>query len=521
MSDHVFPSLLPAAAAIATRGVIVAAVAATALFLACLAGHDFLLDGGWLTAFPATAAAVVSVKLGVFLLLGRCHQSWRHLGLADITGLVWAATLSMLALAAFDTAATTAGAGNVGLRLPASVVVGDWAWTIILLAGVRGFWWSFHEELLAAVPAVRLRPVETTALLHRDPVALDTAAVGGLIGGRTVLVTGAGGSIGSELCRHVLEFQPARLVLIDRGENTLFLTAHDLLRRVPGAIIEPLIADITDAGRMESIMAHLRPDVVFHAAAHKHVSMMERDPAEAIKNNCLGTALLARLASRYRAEAFVLISTDKAVNPTSVMGCSKLIAERCVQALAGRSHTRFMVVRFGNVLASNGSVVPIFLEQIRRGGPITVTHPDIARYFMTIPEASQLVLQAASMGCGGEVFVLDMGQRVRIVDLARSLIRLSGLDPDEIAIVYTGLTPGERLVEQLYFPDERPCRTAHPKVFSAVHRPVDAAETAALLDSLVAMVDEPAEKVRARLRELVPEFCADDRSSKQVACPHG
>ena len=213
-------------------------------------------------------------------------------------------------------------------------------------------------------------------------------------------------------------------MLIDRGENPLFLTAHDLERRTPRAVIEPLIADITDAGRMESIMAGIRPAVVFHAAAHKHVSMMERDPAEAIKNNCLGTALVARLASRHGAQAFVFISTDKAVNPTSVMGCSKLIAERCVQAQASGSATRFIVVRFGNVLASNGSVVPIFLEQIRRGGPLTVTHPDIARYFMTIPEASQLVLQAAAMGHGGEVFVLDMGQRVRIVDLARSLIRL-------------------------------------------------------------------------------------------------
>jgi FlaA1/EpsC-like NDP-sugar epimerase len=521
MIDRLLRSLRRPAATLAARGLLVAAVATTAIFLAWLVEHDFRIDSAWLTPFPATAASVVAVKLVIFLLLGRVHEAWRHFGLADITGLVWAATLSMLVLAGVDSAVTTAGVSLSGPHLPTAVVIGDWAWTIILMAGVRGFWWSFHEELLPAVPAVRLRPVDTTALLHRDPVALDTTAVGSLIGGRTVLVTGAGGSIGSELCRQVLAFEPARLVLIDRGENLLFLVVHDLLRQAPGAVIEPLIADITDAGRMESIMARVRPEVVFHAAAHKHVSMMERDPAEAIKNNCLGTALVARLASRHGAEAFVLISTDKAVNPTSVMGCSKLIAERCVQALASASQTRFIVVRFGNVLASNGSVVPIFLEQIRRGGPITVTHPDIARYFMTIPEAAQLVLQAAAMGRGGEVFVLDMGQRVRIVDLARSLIQLSGLGPDEIEIVYTGLTPGERLVEELYFSDERPCRTDHPKVFSAVHRPVDAVETASLFDSLAALVDEPPAVVRARLRELVPEFCSDDRTPTEASHHHG
>lgn len=509
------------ATALAVRGLAVAATATAAIVLASLARNDFRLDGRWLAAFPATAATPIAVKLGVFLLLGRCHESWRQLGLADITRLVWAATLSMLVLTGIDLAVMIAGLGPGRLQLPAAVIVGDWAWTIILMAGIRGCWWSFHEELLAAVPAVRLRPVETTALLHRDPVVLDTTAVGGLIGGRTVLVTGAGGSIGSELCRQVLAFQPARLVLLDRGENQLFLATHDLRRRMPRVTIEPLIADITDAGRMESIMARIRPAVVFHAAAHKHVSMMERDPAEAIKNNCLGTALVARLASRHGAQAFVLISTDKAVNPTSVMGCSKLIAERCVQAQATGSSTRFIVVRFGNVLASNGSVVPIFLDQIRRGGPITVTHPDIARYFMTIPEASQLVLQAAAMGRGGEVFVLDMGQRVRIVDLARSLIRLSGLEPDEIEIVYTGLTPGERLVEQLYFSDERPMRTAHPRVFSAVQRPVDTNEIAALLDHLAAIVDEPAAVVRARLHELVPEFCVADHAPQPLACHHG
>jgi FlaA1/EpsC-like NDP-sugar epimerase len=352
----------------------------------------------------------------------------------------------------------------------------------------------------------RLRAVEIKDVLRREPVQLDDTAIRVLIEGRTVMVTGAGGSIGSEICRQVLRFKPKKLLLVEQAENSLFLIEQELARMEPRPAFEPLIADITDESRMEQIMVTHQPEVIFHAAAHKHVPMMEWNPAEAIKNNVFGTRMLARLADRHGVREFVAISTDKAVNPTSVMGCSKLLAERFVQALSANSKTKFIVVRFGNVLGSNGSVVPTFQEQIRRGGPITVTHPGIERYFMTIPEASQLVLQAATQGEGGEIFVLDMGESVKIVDLARDLISLSGLEPDDIEIVYTGLRPGEKLFEELYFDDERRVPTRHPKVFCAMHRPAVLVAVEAIFDELVEVLDENPEVVRARLRDVVPEY---------------
>jgi FlaA1/EpsC-like NDP-sugar epimerase len=365
------------------------------------------------------------------------------------------------------------------------------------------------DELLAGHDNslhVKTRSVEIKDLLRREPVQLDDAAVRHLVEGITVMVTGAGGSIGSEICRQVLRFNPKRLLLIERGENALFLLEQEFCRYDPRPAFEPLIADITDAARMDQIMTTYRPEVVFHAAAHKHVPMMEWNPAEAIKNNCVGTQILARLADRHGVREFVMISTDKAVNPTSVMGCSKLIAERFVQALSAESKTKFLVVRFGNVLASNGSVVPIFQEQIRLGGPITITHPDIARYFMMIPEASQLVLQAAAMGTGGEIFVLDMGESVKIVDLARDLIALSGLGEDDIEIVFTGLRPGEKLYEELYFDDEQRVPTSHSKVFCAQHRPTTLAVAERVIDELADVTDESPEVVKSLLRDLVVEY---------------
>jgi FlaA1/EpsC-like NDP-sugar epimerase len=353
---------------------------------------------------------------------------------------------------------------------------------------------------------VKPRSVEIKDLLRREPVKLDNAAVRHLIEGNTVLVTGAGGSIGSEICRQVLRFHPKKLLLVERAENALFLLEQEFCRYDQRPPFEPLIADITDEARMDQIMIAHRPDVIFHAAAHKHVPMMEWNPAEAIKNNCIGTQILARLADRHGVRSFVMISTDKAVNPTSVMGCSKLIAERFVQALSAESKTRFLVVRFGNVLASNGSVVPIFQEQIRLGGPVTITHPEIARYFMMIPEASQLVLQAAAMGTGGEIFVLDMGESVKIVDLARDLIALSGLGEDDIEIVFTGLRPGEKLYEELYFDDEQRVPTHHSKVFCALHRPTTLADAEAVIDELANVIDETPDVVKSRLRELVAEY---------------
>ena len=352
----------------------------------------------------------------------------------------------------------------------------------------------------------KLRSVEIKDLLRREPVELDDSAILSLVEGRTVLVTGAGGSIGSEICRQVLRFRPRRLLLVEQAENALFLLEQEFSRLKPLPPFEPLVADITDESRMEQIIGDTKPDVIFHAAAHKHVPMMEWNPQEAIKNNCFGTRTLARLADKHGVGKFVAISTDKAVNPTSVMGCSKLIAERYVQALSRTSKTTFIVVRFGNVLGSNGSVVPTFQEQIRRGGPITITHPQIERFFMMIPEASQLVLQAATMGSGGEIFVLDMGVSVKIVDLARDLISLSGLEADDIEIVYTGLRPGEKLFEELYFDDEKRVQTVHPKVFCALHRPADLPQVESMLDELRVVLDRGPAAVRERLRELVPEF---------------
>ena len=583
--------------------------------------NDFSVDATWPSVYLATVGGVVAVKLAIFYWLGHCHVSWRRIAFSDLTGLIWAATLAMLVVTSIEGLILSTGRLGMFPRVPRSVIVLDWAGTVLAIGGIRALWRSVREELrpiftskpirtalivgadeagellarnlmsaansqyfvvgfldddpgllhnrvaglevlggidsashevgrrrvdevmvqsgsltgkrfrklledctqagaqVKVMPAidellvghdnpshVKPRSVEIKDLLRREPVKLDNAAVRHLIEGNTVLVTGAGGSIGSEICRQVLRFHPKKLLLVERAENALFLLEQEFCRYDQRPPFEPLIADITDEARMDQIMIAHRPDVIFHAAAHKHVPMMEWNPAEAIKNNCIGTQILARLADRHGVRSFVMISTDKAVNPTSVMGCSKLIAERFVQALSAESKTRFLVVRFGNVLASNGSVVPIFQEQIRLGGPVTITHPEIARYFMMIPEASQLVLQAAAMGTGGEIFVLDMGESVKIVDLARDLIALSGLGEDDIEIVFTGLRPGEKLYEELYFDDEQRVPTHHSKVFCALHRPTTLADAEAVIDELANVIDETPDVVKSRLRELVAEY---------------
>jgi FlaA1/EpsC-like NDP-sugar epimerase len=312
----------------------------------------------------------------------------------------------------------------------------------------------------------RLRDVSIEDLLGRESVKLDMALVRSFLRGKRVMVSGAGGSIGSELCRQVARFDPESLALVERSEFALFTIHQELFQSHPKLDIIPRICDICDAERLEAVFATDRPQVVFHAAAHKHVPMMEWNPGEAVKNNVFGTKLVADASSRHGCEAFVMISTDKAVNPTSIMGASKRVAEMYVQALSARSSAKYVAVRFGNVLGSTGSVIPTFKAQIAAGGPVTVTHPDMKRYFMTIPEASQLVLQAAAMGRGGEIFVLDMGSPVKIVDLAHDLIRLSGLVPDvDIKIQYTGMRPGEKLFEELGFDAEHMSQTAHPKIY--------------------------------------------------------
>jgi len=298
---------------------------------------------------------------------------------------------------------------------------------------------------------------------------------------------------------------------VEQAENSLFHIHRQLIPDFPKVSLVPCVADICDRARIEQVLAAWRPHVVFHAAAHKHVPLMEWNPGEAIKNNIVGTRCLADFSDAYGVERFVMISTDKAVNPTSIMGVSKRVAEIYVQALSQRSNTRFVTVRFGNVLGSTGSVIPIFKEQIARGGPITVTHPDMKRYFMTIPEACQLVLQAGSMGEGGEIFILDMGKPVKIVDLAKDLIRLSGLSPDDIEIRFTGMRPGEKLFEELSLAQESAQKTQHPKIFIGKFIPHEWEEINRQVDELRKMVHsaEPAQ-ILAMLQEIVPEFHNED-----------
>ena len=344
--------------------------------------------------------------------------------------------------------------------------------------------------------------------------------IGRLIEGRSVMVTGAGGSIGSEICRQLLRFNPAALLLVGRGENRIFRVERKLHATHQAAVLQSCIADITNEPRMRQIFTRYRPEVVFHAAAHKHVPLMEMNVGEAIHNNVSGTRLIAELAEEFGVKNFVFISTDKAVHPTSVMGVTKQIAERFVHAMSQASSTCFTVVRFGNVLGSDGSVVPIFQEQIRRGGPITVTDPRMTRFFMTIPEASQLVLQAAAMGKGGEIFVLEMGEPVKIVDLARDLVRLSGLPEDSIEIAFTGIRPGEKLYEELYFDDEQTLPTAHPKLRAAHHRPYMLEEVRAKIATLEALIHAPEEEIRRKLCEIVQEYAWQVRNASGADAPN-
>ncbi|MBC7793034.1 MAG: polysaccharide biosynthesis protein, partial [Clostridia bacterium] len=358
------------------------------------------------------------------------------------------------------------------------------------------------------VNLTRIRNVAIEDLLGREQVVLETDRIARIVTSRTVLVTGAGGSIGSELCRQICKFGPATLLLIERSENALFNIHREIIENHPAVLVVPLVADVCDEQRMRTVFARYKPEVLFHAAAHKHVPMMEWNPGEALKNNVFGTKLVADLASEFGVVEFVMVSTDKAVNPTSVMGATKRLAEIYLQALSQKSSTKFVVVRFGNVLGSAGSVVPIFKEQIARGGPVTVTHPEMKRYFMTIPEACQLVLQAASMGEGGEIFVLDMGEPMRIIDVARDLIRLSGFRPDEdIEIRITGMRPGEKLFEELSLDEEKADRTRHPKIFVGHVAAQDWAEVNLHLEDLRGVIGrDDAATLRAKLADVIPEY---------------
>ena len=603
-----------------------AAIFVVSWFLSFLTRWDFRVDGAMLEMFQATVWWVVAIKTVVFLAQGQFSWLFGRIAFADVGRLVFTTTVAALILFALELVREAIGGIGGMVRLPRSVLLIDWAASILLVGAVRALPRTIREELRpllarrdvrlalvvganpagellarnllasatrpyhipgfidnnallkgtrvagipvlggvadaatilarrpvdevivqagsvtgedlrvlladaaaagatvrviptiddllspedSAAPQALLRPVELRDLLRREPVTLDDGAIRDLVAGRVLLVTGAGGSIGSEICRQVLRFRPARLVAVDHGENALFHLEQELSRHGPRRDLAVVVADVRDEATLRRVFAEHRPALVFHAAAHKHVPLMEGSPAEAIRNNCLATRLLARISGEAGVRTFVMISTDKAVNPTSVMGCTKLIAERLVRAAATRFPTTFVVVRFGNVLGSNGSVVPTFEEQIRRGGPVTVTHPEITRFFMMIPEAAQLVIQAAALGKGGETFVLDMGSRVRIVELARDVIALSGATPAEIPIVFTGLRPGEKLYEELSFADERRLGTAHPKVTCVVGPEEDPQQVERVVAELETLLDRPPAELRRALERLVKEYRPPD-----------
>ncbi|TCS83353.1 polysaccharide biosynthesis protein [Tepidibacillus fermentans] len=363
------------------------------------------------------------------------------------------------------------------------------------------------KDILEGKLSVKIRDVDVEDLLGRDPVKVDLEEISDYLKDRVVLVTGAGGSIGSELSRQIARFHPKQLVLLGHGENSIYGIDMELRNQYPELQIEPIIADIQDKSRVERIFREFRPEVVFHAAAHKHVPLMEKNPSEAIKNNVFGTKNIAEAAHDFGAERFVLISTDKAVNPTSVMGTTKRIAEMFIQALDKVSPTKFVAVRFGNVLGSRGSVIPLFKKQIEQGGPVTVTHPEMVRFFMTIPEAVQLVIQAGAMAKGGEIFILDMGNPVKIVDLAKDLIRLSGLKVDEdIKIKYTGIRPGEKLYEEILTQEEGTTKTKHQRIFIAKPTEIDYTEFNQEIQKLTVVLDKDEHEIKQALKDLVPTF---------------
>ncbi|MFK7696953.1 polysaccharide biosynthesis protein [Paenibacillus sp. HJGM_3] len=366
---------------------------------------------------------------------------------------------------------------------------------------------KFDELMKGQVSLKEIRNVEFEDLLGRDPIHTDLEGIADYVMGKTVLVTGAGGSIGSELCRQLAPFKPARILLLGHGENSIYTIDKQLNQLFPELPLESIIADVQDKQRIQEVFEQNRPHVVFHAAAHKHVPLMEKNPAEAIKNNVFGTQNVADAADKFGAERFVLISTDKAVNPSSIMGATKRIAEMYIQGLGRNSRTKFVAVRFGNVLGSRGSVIPHFKEQIARGGPVTVTHREMIRYFMTIPEAVQLVIQAGSFAQGGEIFILDMGKPVKILDLANDLIRLSGFEPgQDIEIEFSGIRPGEKLFEELLTNEEGLSSTLHNRIFIGKPTNVGRIDIELEFKRLEKVLGEEQETIRDVLKHIVPGY---------------
>lgn len=366
---------------------------------------------------------------------------------------------------------------------------------------------SINDFITGRLAVQRLRDVEVEDLLGRDPVLTDMAGITDYVSSKVVLVTGAGGSIGSELSRQIASFQPSKLLLLGHGENSIYTIEMELKKTFPDVKIVTIIADIQDRNRMDDVFNSFRPHVVFHAAAHKHVPLMERNPSEAVKNNVFGTRNVADCADKYKSERFVMISSDKAVNPSSIMGATKRLAEMYIQSINTISTTQFVAVRFGNVLGSRGSVIPRFKEQIAAGGPVTVTHPDMVRYFMTIPEAVQLVIQAGAFAKGGEVFILDMGKPVRILDLAKDLIRLSGYEPGtEIDIQYSGMREGEKLFEELLTDEESLSSTQHERIFVGKPMMINRLELEIQFKQIEKVLGESRGSIKDVIERLVPFY---------------
>lgn len=379
---------------------------------------------------------------------------------------------------------------------------------------------NFSDLMEGKVSLKSMRNVEVEDLLGREPVKLENTGILEYIENQVVLVTGAGGSIGSELCRQISQFKPAKLLLLGHGENSIYHIHQELQGKVEKLI--PIIADVQDKERLQQVFQQFKPNVVFHAAAHKHVPLMEENPSEAIKNNVFGTRNVADCADKFGSAHFVLISSDKAVNPTSIMGTTKRIAEMYIQSIAKQSKTKFSAVRFGNVLGSRGSVIPLFKKQIASGGPVTVTHPEMIRYFMTIPEASRLVLQAGAFANGGEIFILDMGEPVKIADLARDLIRLSGFEPDvDIKIEYTGIRTGEKLYEELLLDEEGMTDTKHQRIFIGKPANFDRESIELELRRLERILGQDKAKIQELLNRIVPTYSGVNKDAQAVLVPSG
>lgn len=458
---------------------------------------------------------IVGAGRGGAMLLRELERSpdWRVVGLVDDDRSKWGRELSghlvIGGIESLPDILDSEKTSHVILAMPSAAAdVCRQATDLAVEAGAHVFTVPGLDDVMSGRVAISsIRPVEIEDLLGRDPVSIDTQHVAAMVSCKTILVTGAGGSIGSELCRQLGRFSPAMLVLFEQSEFALYTLEQWFGVHMPNVKVVPLAGDVKDVARLVEVFSGYQPQVVFHAAAYKHVPLMEVGNAwQAVRNNVMGTLQLAECARRFEAERFVLISTDKAVNPTNVMGATKRLAEMVCEALHSQGgRTQFEMVRFGNVLGSTGSVIPKFQEQISRGGPVTVTHPEITRYFMSIPEAAQLVLQAAAMGHGGEIFVLDMGEPVKIADLARKMIQLCGYSGDEIRIEFTGLRPGEKLYEELLADAEHTRRTPHPKLRIARARAVED-DFLANLRPWFAEISLSDALVRENLKRLVPEY---------------